>query len=399
MKGNIPEKSLNLFPLILVLYEIVNYLANDAYLPAMPTIAKELHTSNDLVQLTLTAFFLGNATMQLLFGPIADRYGRRRLLLSGGVIFILSTLICAFTNTIYTLLIARFFQGSAVTSMIVAGYATIHAMYDQTRAIKTLSWMNGITVLAPALGPLLGAAILLIADWSWIFIILAIGASLGWIALFYYMPETCEERIPIEPKHILSHYWRALSNWQFIKPIVALSLLFSAMIAWIAAGPFLIMDTFNYSAVVFGVLQCLVFGSFILGTHVVRRLVEKISIDKITQISLSIVVFGGLFSLILNLLTKNYLASLILPMMIFAFGSGIGFPVFNRLAIEGSQAPMGITMALLASFMGISGLFGSLLISALHMGTIFGFSVILLAFSFILLLIYRRNLFSLGPNK
>jgi Bcr/CflA subfamily drug resistance transporter len=334
MKSNLSEKILNLFPILLVIYEISNYLANDAYLPAMPGIANELHTTNHLVQLTLTAFFLGNATMQLILGPISDRYGRRMLLLGGGIVFIVTTLLCALSNNIYTLLIVRFLQGSAVTSMIVAGYATIHAMYDQVRSIKILAWMNSITVLAPALGPLFGAIILLVGDWRLIFIVLAIWATLGWIALYKHMPETCEVAILINPKQIVRQYLQVLCNWKFMKPIIALSLLFAAMIAWIAAGPFLVMDSFHYSGLVFGVLQGFVFGSFILGTHFVSHFIGKVAISKITKISIFLAILGGCLSFILSLLIKDYLFSAVFPMMVFAFGAGIGFPVFNRLAIE-----------------------------------------------------------------
>lgn len=388
MKSNLSEKILNYFPLILVVYEISNYLANDAYLPAMPGIANELHTTNHLVQLTLTAFFLGNATMQLILGPISDRYGRRMLLLSGGVVFIITTLICALSSNIYTLLIIRFFQGSAVTSMIIAGYATIHAMYDQIRAIKTLAWMNSITVLAPALGPLFGAIILLLGDWRLIFIVLAVWATLGWVALFKLMPETCDVPISINPKKIIGQYWQVLCNWSFMKPIIVLSLLFTAMIAWIAAGPFLVMDSFHYSAMAFGLIQGFVFGSFILGAHFVGKFIEKTSIGTLTKISISLAILGGGLSFISNFIIKNYLFSAVFPMMVFAFGAGIGFPVFNRLAIEGSKEPMGIKMALFASFMGVSGLLGSMIISTLYTGTVFGFSSILLAFSVCLLPLY-----------
>lgn len=391
MKTKLTERILNLFPVIMVIYEISNYLANDAYLPAMPDIASQLQTTNHLVQLTLTAFFLGNATMQLILGPISDRYGRRILLLGGGLVFILTTLLCALSTNIYFLLIVRFFQGSAVTSMIVAGYATIHAMYEQVRAIKTLAWMNSITVLAPALGPLFGALILLVGDWRWIFVILAIWASLAWIALFRIMPETCETAIPIEPKKIIKQYWLVLKNWQFMKPMTALSLLFGAMIAWIAAGPFLVIDSFHYSALAFGLLQGLVFGSFILGTQLVSRFIDKLSINKITKISIVLAFTGGLLSFVLSVLTAGYLINAVLPMMIFALGSGIGFPVFNRLAIEGSNESMGIKMALFASFMGISGLLGSIVISSFYTGTVFGFSVILFSFSVLLLPLYNRG--------
>lgn len=391
MKTRLTERILNLFPIIMVIYEISNYLANDAYLPALPDISSQLHASNHLVQLTLTAFFLGNATMQLILGPISDRYGRRVVLLGGGLVFILTTLLCAFSTNIYSLLIVRFFQGSAVTSMIVAGYATIHAMYEQVRAIKTLAWMNSITVLAPALGPLFGALILMVGDWRWIFIVLAIWATLALIALFKIMPETCETAVPIEPKRIIKQYWLVLKNWQFMKPMIALSLLFGAMIAWIAAGPFLVIESFHYSALTFGLLQGLVFGSFILGTQLVSRFIEKLSMNTISKISILLAFTGGLSSFVLSLLTGEYLFCVVIPMMIFALGSGIGFPVFNRLAIEGSNESMGIKMALFASFMGISGLLGSIVISSFYTGTVFGFSAILFAFSVILLTLHNRG--------
>jgi DHA1 family multidrug/chloramphenicol efflux transport protein-like MFS transporter len=375
----------------MVFYEISNYLANDAYLPAMPNMVAQLQTTDHLVQLTLTIFFLGNATMQLILGPISDRFGRRIVLLSGGVVFILATLLCAISTNIYFLLVVRFFQGSAVTAMIVAGYATIHAMYDQARAIKTLAWMNSITVLAPALGPLFGAGILLVGDWRWIFIILTIWSALGWALLLRWMPETCEERHPIHPKKIIAQYGRVLSQWQFMKPMLTLSLLFGAMISWIAAGPFLVIKTFHYSEIMFGVMQGLVFGAFILGTQWVGRFVGKISIAKIAKMSILLAFIGGLSSLLLSLLNQGYLLNVVIPMIIFAFGAGLGFPIFNRLAIEGSHEPMGIRMAVFASLMGISGLLGSLIISSLYTGSVLGFSSILFGFSVLLLTLLRRG--------
>lgn len=123
MKNN-TAKMIVIFPLLLVLYEISMYLSNDAYLPALPHIVHDLSTSNHLVQLTLTAWFLGSASMQLFLGPLADKIGRRPVLLFGGLIYILSTIGCAITNDINTLLVLRFIQGASITSMIIAGYAT-----------------------------------------------------------------------------------------------------------------------------------------------------------------------------------------------------------------------------------------------------------------------------------
>jgi len=387
MKNPISTRILNVFPLFLVMYEISNYLANDAYLPAMPEMADQLNTTNHLVQLTLTAFFLGNATMQLILGPISDRYGRRVVLLGGGLVFITTTLICAFSTNIYGLLIARYFQGSAVTSMIVAGYATVHAMYDHVRAIKTLAWMNSITILAPAVGPIFGAMILLMGDWRWIFMLLAIWASVALLILYRVMPETCETTSQISLKKMMDQYWRLLTNWQFVKPTLASGLLFAAMIAWIAAGPFLVVDSFHHSALTFGWIQALIFGSFMLGTRVVSKMIHTVSIEKITKISIGSAFLGGLLSLVCSVVFPNHLIDIVLPMMILALGSGIGFPVFNRMAVEGSEESMGVKVALFSSFMGVSGLLGSIMISSFYDGSVLGFSSVIFGFMTILLLL------------
>jgi MFS transporter, DHA1 family, multidrug resistance protein len=123
-----------LFPFIFVFYEITHYLANDMYLPAMPRLVADLQTTTHLGQQTITVWFLGTAALQLLLGPLSDRLGRKPILFLGGLIFILSTLICALTSNIHLFLIARFFQGTAVCAVITAGYSSIHELYDQIRA-------------------------------------------------------------------------------------------------------------------------------------------------------------------------------------------------------------------------------------------------------------------------
>ena len=110
------KRNITIFPILLALYEICTYLSNDAYLPALPNITRDLVTSNHLVQLTLTTWFMGSASTQLFLGPLADRVGRRPVLLSGGFIFIVATLACAIANNIYELLILRFIQGATITS-------------------------------------------------------------------------------------------------------------------------------------------------------------------------------------------------------------------------------------------------------------------------------------------
>jgi len=391
MKTSLSEKALRLFPFYLIFYEMVCYLANDAYLPAMPELAKDLGVNNDIVQLTLTAFFLGNASMQILLGPIADRYGRRTLLLGGGIVFVASTFYCTFSNDVYWFLVARFLQGAAVTSMIISGYATVHAMYDQTRAIKTLSWMASITVLAPALGPLFGALILYVGDWRIIFAILGVLGSISLMILLKKMPETLEKPIPIVFSTVLKSYAHLIMRPAFIRPVIAISILFATMVAWVAAGPFLVMDTFHYSPFVFGLMQAVVFTAFILGTRFINHFIERVSLIKLIRISLLLAFVGGLGSLIMCHLFKDYLVDILLPMIVIAFASGIGFPIFNRISIEGCAQPMGLTMAVFSTFMGLSGFLGSLLISSFFSGEVHEFGNIIFILTLVAAVLYIKK--------
>lgn len=182
------------FSYLLVIYEIVAYFSNDAYLPALPKITREFNTTHSVIQITIVAWFAGSASIQLLLGPMIDFVGRRPVLLAGALVFVLSTLGCATTNSIHLLIILRFIQGATIPTMLVAGYATIHDSFDSQKAIKVLATMNGFIILAPAIGPLFGSFILLFGEWPLIFYTLSIAGLFILIGLYMKMPETAVNR-------------------------------------------------------------------------------------------------------------------------------------------------------------------------------------------------------------
>ncbi len=388
-KHKYANKALRIFPILLVLYEVATYLSNDAYLPALPHIARDLNTSHHLVQLTLTTWFLGSASMQLILGPVSDRYGRRPVLLIGVVVFIVSTIVCALTPSIDLLLFARFIQGATITSMIVAGYATIHELFDRERAIHTLALMRSVTVLAPAFGPLFGAMILYFLDWRWIFAILAIMALIVLFGLISKMPETNpkENRHPINIKRILGQYKRIFTNLQFMRAALSSCILFGAMAAWIAAGPFLVIDKFHYGVFGFVIFQAIVFGCFIIGTRLVKPLMKRYKIPSLIKFGLTCALCGGVLSLLLAVLLPQILYGMIISLMLVAGGTGLCYPILNRVAIEASTEPMGTRMAVFSSLTGSFGMIGSGLISSVYNGTLLSLSVILISFTIIAFLL------------
>lgn len=364
-------KVLKIFPLLIAFYEMIAYLSNDMYLPALPQMTQALSTTPALTQMSLTTWFFGAASMQLLLGPLSDKYGRRPILLWGGVIFIAATLICAITSDISTLLVARFFQGCAVCSVTVAGYAAIHELYDQKEAMKALALMGSITVLAPAFGPLFGSVVLKLLTWRGIFGLLTVLAIIALVLLYKWMPETLppEKRHSIKIGTIGHDYATIVKNRHFMLTALAFCATFSAMITWIAMGPFLVINAFHYSPFMFGIFQAIVFGSFIIGARCVKIGLQKWSVKKLIMIAVSMSLCGASLSLLFSLVFPDVLLYFVIALMLFTFGNAFSFAPLQRLAIEASIEPMGARMAILSTMMSGSGTVGSLLAGYFYFGT------------------------------
>jgi len=367
------------FPLLLVFHEIGSYLSNDMYLSALPQLVSDLNITQHEGQLTLTLWFLGAVALQLLLGPLSDRYGRRVLLLSSGIVYVIALTICAMTSNLLIFLFARFIQGITVSAVLVAGYASIHERYDQAQAIRILALMGSIVIIAPAFGPLLGSLVLLFGTWRWIFWILVCWAILTTFLLSIWMPETNppENRHPINFKFLLKNYYAVITNWKFTGLSLTFCFTFAGFIAWLTAAPFLIVDRFGKTAMTFGIVQAIVFVFYVIANRFVKHLLEKIGPVKLVRLGLSITLVGGILSLIFAFVIPNSLSGLVIAMMIYSFGSGLSFPPLNRLAIEASPEPMGIRMAVSSTLMSGFGMLGALTVSIVYDSTIASLAYIL----------------------
>ena len=286
------------FPLLLVCYEIINYLANDMYLPALPSMIHDLGINTRLAQQTVTAWFFGASSLHLLLGAISDRFGRKPVLLIGGVVFTTATWVCAFTSNIHILLLARFIQGAVVSTLSTAGYASIHETYDRKQAIQILALMTSVVVLAPAVGPLIGGISSQWLNWRWIFVFLALSASILWLGLCFIMSEThsSTQRYMFRWSHILINYQQIIKNKAFMLNLCIISFNVLAKVAWIVGGPFLIINQFKLNILYFGLIQILVFGSQILGAQILKRVIHRIEINRLINQGLSISLFASLLA-------------------------------------------------------------------------------------------------------
>jgi DHA1 family multidrug/chloramphenicol efflux transport protein-like MFS transporter len=152
---------------------------------------------------------------------------------------------------------------------------------------------------------------------------------------------------------------------------------FIGMISWITGGPFLIITTFKLSALVFGILQAMVFGSLIVAGLVVRIFVESMGPKRLIYLGLAIALFGSILALISTALLPHFLIGLIISLMIFTFGSSLAFTPSHRIAVEACAEPMGARMSVFGTLMTFSGFAGSLLVSLTYTGNLLWFGILL----------------------
>lgn len=371
------------FPIFLCLFEIAIYLSNDMYLPALPQMMYELKISPYLAQLTLISWLLGTGSTQLILGPISDRYGRRPVVLIAGVIFVVSSLICAFSQHISTLLLGRFIQGCTVCSISVAGYAAIHELYETKQAIRVISLMASITVLAPAFGPLLGSFVLFIGNWRLIFLILAGWGLISFFSLLTTMPEThhFEKREFFNLSILMKNYLRTLKNKPFLKNTLILCFSSIGIVAWITVSSFLVIDSFKYSPLSYGLMQAFIFLGFIIGSRLVQKNIMVINATKFIHYGLIVTTLSALASVLLAILFPHFLFGLILSMAAYATGGSLMVGTLNRSAIDACKEPMGVRLSIFSSMISLAIVSGSTLASIIYNGTLLSVSCVLLTVS------------------
>ncbi len=368
-----------LIPLILVAYEIAVYLSNDMYLPALPKMMQDLNISMQQVQLTLSMWFVGSMCAPLFMGALTDRFGRRPILLGGGLIYAVSCILCTFTTQFEWFLVYRIIQGAMVAAMLVPGYACIHELYDQHEAIKLLALMGAIVIVAPALGPLLGSVILLVTSWHGIFWFIALSTLIVLALLYYYLPETQtpDKRKPIHLGTLFNEYLTTLRAPAFLMYSLIIGFTFAGFLAWVTASPLLIIVSFKLSPVVFGIAQAIVFFLYILGTRKVKSLLDQHGAQAPIKVGITISLIGGILMLLDALIFPENLWTFLITMCAYAYGSGLAFSALNRLAIEGASTPMGVRVALFTAIvMGFATL-GSALVSEFYTGTILSLASII----------------------
>src|SRR5664279_2425659 len=183
-------------------------LTTDMYLPSLPDIARQLDASTAQVQLTISAYLVGFAVGQIVYGPMSDRHGRKPVLLSALALYCAASLACALSTSIEMLIVARAAQALGGSGGIVLARAIVRDLYSGARAGRELSLIGSVMALAPVLAPVVGGILQIGFGWRAIFVTLVVVAITGIGAIWLLLPETLEERAahPVSPATMLASY-------------------------------------------------------------------------------------------------------------------------------------------------------------------------------------------------
>nr|WP_089605867.1 MFS transporter [Acinetobacter piscicola] len=340
-----------MFPLALVLFEFSVYIGNDLVQPAMLAITKDFGVSSVWAPSSMSFYLLGGACVAWLMGPLSDRFGRKKVLLTGVAFFVITCLLILFTHTIESFLALRFLQGFGLSVISAVGYAAIQETFEERDAIKVMALMANISLLAPLLGPVLGAFLIDHVSWHWGFIGIAFLAFLSWFGLKAKMPDR-KVSIPKQPlSYIWDDYKQVFKNKTFIGMTFGLPMLAMPLMLWIALSPVMLVEELGLSSVQYGLAQFPVLGGLIVGNIVLIKVIDRYALGKTVSIGLPLMLLGTLIVFLGVIWREYFLHCVILGMTLVSFGEGISFSVLYRFALMSSEISKGTVAAAVSVLM------------------------------------------------
>ncbi|KPN88832.1 multidrug effflux MFS transporter [Pseudomonas nunensis] len=360
------------FRTILILGALTAFgpLAIDFYLPAFPAIAQSFGTDEKHVQMTLAAYFLGLSIGQLLYGPVADRFGRRIPLLTGVGLFTVASLACAFAPNLEWLMGARFIQALGGCAGMVISRAVVSDKCDAVGSAKVFSQLMLVMGLAPILAPMLGGLLVNTTGWQSIFLVLTGFSALAALAVALGLPESLPDYVPRQPlKGALRQYGRLLADPVYLGHALTGGLAVAGMFAYISGSPFVFIKLYGVPAEHFGWLFGTNAAGFILVAQVNARLLAKRGPAFLLVRTVWIYLGAGLTLLAVSALHTEQLWPLLIPLFVCIASLGCILPNASACSMNGQGARAGSASALLGCLQFSIAAGASALVGVLHDGS------------------------------
>ena len=331
-------------------------LAQVIIVPALPDLGIIFSSDYRTIQLSVSAFSIGAAIVNLIAGPLSDRFGRRPIAIGFFIIFILSSLGSYFSENIYIFLLFRFFQASSAAGMVLAR-VIVGDIYSGSKATVMFGYISTIMAIGPLIGPLLGG---LISDYfgsMQIFNFLTILGLLLFGLIIYDLDETNLNRSANMLSQIKS-YPLLLLSMNFWPPTLVSAFSFSIFGIFFVGAPFVAVNVYGLSPSQIGLLLAFIPLGFVPGNIIVGKIVDRFSTKLLLILGSVLLISGPLIALLTSNLYTHPLA-FFLPMLIMGFGTGVIWPVANTAIIQAVPSLAGSASGISSALMVITSAFSS----------------------------------------
>ncbi|MFA6037244.1 MAG: multidrug effflux MFS transporter [Legionellales bacterium] len=315
---------------VVVLTIISAAVETDIFVPSFPAIQDYFATTESKIQMIISVNFLGLCIASLFYGPLADSYGRRPILLIGMFIFAISSVACVLVNSIETMIFWRFMQGLGSSVAFVVPAAIIYDTFNQEKAAKMLGIYNSIITFAMSLAPIIGSFLYLTFNWRANFIFVAALAVIAFIAALIFVKESLdkEKRARLHVPSIMSSYATLLKNPKAMANLYLICGVCGAYFVYIANLSLIFINHFGVDEAHYGYYQAVILLLFAFVSFSSGYVIMHLGMDRTRKIGMRITVVGAIAFLAVVLFAPENPALITAAMAIFTSGFALSMGIF-----------------------------------------------------------------------
>jgi len=322
-------------------------LSIDMYMPAMPAMQVAFDTTISRMHLTISVYLVGYSLFHLLCGPLADRFGRRPILLGGAALFVLACLGCSQATTVEEVLWYRFSQGIGACVGPTLARTIARDVFGPTRAAKALSLIAMMMGLAPAVAPTLGGIMLLVLPWSSIFIFLGIYGVATMVLIIRYLPESLPMKQSLHPVAIWRNYAELIANRTYLTVTFASGLTYAGMLAYLSSSSFVYIEMLGVPVQFYGPIFLTTVLGYMTGSALSARLSHRLPSETILLLGSSVGPIATLTMCGSYELFHNSILPIMVPVAAFTCALGLIMPHAMTIALRPFAHIAGTASALL----------------------------------------------------
>ncbi|HET7117783.1 MAG TPA: multidrug effflux MFS transporter [Hanamia sp.] len=367
----------------------------DMYLPGFPEIAKDLHTTIAHITLSITSFFIGISIGQMIYGPLLDKYGRKKPLYIGLIVYLLTSIACAYAPTANALIAIRFLQALGSCAGMVASRALVRDIFPVEENAKIFSLLMLVLALSPIVAPTLGGYMSSMFGWQSIFFVLASIAAVTLLLVYFKLPtgRKPETSLSLLPRPIINGFLEVSKVPQFYTYAFAGAIASSGLYAYVAGSPFVFMELYHVSDKHYGWIFAFIAMGLITASQVNTLLLRKYSSEQIIRATLFCQCLAGIALVLGTWFHLLGLFSTIFLIWVFLSTQGFAFPNSSALCLAPFTKNAGTASALMGAIQLGIGAISTAMVSIFANNTAMPMAAVMCVCamsSFVVLLIGRR---------